>query len=182
MMGWIERLPLPWWLFYVLLAVVLIGSTALALWLTGTYARTGFHPMQVWVPFLVAFLLAFIQFTINRNRFLKLLLHNSSSDSNSHLHKMTPSQVNPFDYFLRGIIATHGIHSHSYFAILPSPRLVSSPNLRELAFSTLETLDVKGELSRTVFASFSDSSWTNLQIALAASLPPGKPSRHARRL
>ncbi len=60
MMGWVERLPLPWWLFYVLLAVVVIGSTALVLWLTGIYARTGFHPMQVWVPFLVAFFLAFI--------------------------------------------------------------------------------------------------------------------------
>ena len=60
----------------------------------------------------------------------------------------------------------------SYFAVLPSPRLVSSPNLRELAFSTLETLDANGELSETAFASFSDPSWTNLQIALTASLPP----------
>ena len=60
----------------------------------------------------------------------------------------------------------------SYFAVLPSPRLVSSSNLRELAFSTLETLDANGEFSKTAFASFSDSSWTNLQIALMASLPP----------
>jgi hypothetical protein len=60
----------------------------------------------------------------------------------------------------------------SYFAVLPSPRLVSSSNLRELAFSTLETLDANGELSKTAFASFSDPSWTNLQIALTASLPP----------
>src|SRR4030067_2896471 len=60
----------------------------------------------------------------------------------------------------------------SYFAVLPSPRLVSSPNLRELAFSTLETLDANGELSETAFASFSDPSWTILQIALTASLPP----------
>ncbi len=60
----------------------------------------------------------------------------------------------------------------SYFAVLPSPRLISESNMRELASSTLETLDSKGELSRTVFASFSDTSWKNLQIALAASLPP----------
>ena len=60
----------------------------------------------------------------------------------------------------------------SYFAVLPSPRLVSSSNLRELAFSTLETLDANGEFSKTAFASFSDSSWANLQIALMASLPP----------
>src|SRR3990170_274982 len=60
----------------------------------------------------------------------------------------------------------------SYFAVLPSPSLVASSNLRELAFSTLETLDANGELSKTAFASFSDPSWTNLQIALTASLPP----------
>jgi hypothetical protein len=60
----------------------------------------------------------------------------------------------------------------SYFAVLPSPRLVSSPNLSELASSTLNTLDSNGELSKTAFASLSDPSWTNLQNALTASLPP----------
>jgi hypothetical protein len=60
----------------------------------------------------------------------------------------------------------------SYFAVLPSPHMISSQNLRELALSTLETLDVNGDLSRTVFTSSSDPSWTSLQIALASSLPP----------
>jgi hypothetical protein len=60
----------------------------------------------------------------------------------------------------------------SHFAILPSPRLVATPNLRELASSTLETLDANHELSKTVFTSSSDPSWTDLQIALTASLPP----------
>jgi hypothetical protein len=60
----------------------------------------------------------------------------------------------------------------SYFAILPSPRLTSSTSLRELASSTLGTIDANGELSKTAFASPSDPSWTSLQIALSASLPP----------
>lgn len=60
----------------------------------------------------------------------------------------------------------------SYFAVLPSPRLVSSSNLRELALSTMETLDVNDDLSRIVFCNPSDSSWSSLQIALASSLPP----------
>lgn len=60
----------------------------------------------------------------------------------------------------------------SYFAVLPSPRNVSGVNLRELALSTLETLDASGDLSRTVFSNASDPSWASLQIALATSLPP----------
>lgn len=60
----------------------------------------------------------------------------------------------------------------SYFAILPSPRDISGLTMRELALSTLETLDANGDLSRTVFTKTSDPSWTYLQIALSASLPP----------
>jgi len=54
---WVDRLPILWWLFYVLLAVVLSGAVALALWQTGVYAAVGFHPMQVWLPSLGAYLL-----------------------------------------------------------------------------------------------------------------------------
>jgi hypothetical protein len=60
----------------------------------------------------------------------------------------------------------------SFFAVLPSPRSVSGSSLRELSLSTVEMLDAKGDLSRTVFSSPSDPSWTSLQVALASSLPP----------
>jgi hypothetical protein len=76
------------------------------------------------------------------------------------------------EIFFAAIILFSAFLVTSYFAVLPSPRLLSGSNMRELAFSTLETLDSNGELSRTVFSSLSDPSWTNLQIALAASLPP----------
>jgi hypothetical protein len=60
----------------------------------------------------------------------------------------------------------------SQFATLPSPRNISGSNMRQLALSTLETINVNGSLSRTVFSNPSDSSWTSLQVALASSLPP----------
>ena len=60
----------------------------------------------------------------------------------------------------------------SQLAVLPSPRLISSPNLRELAKTTLQTLDAKGELSLIAFKGSSDPSWSALQSALASSLPP----------
>jgi hypothetical protein len=75
------------------------------------------------------------------------------------------------EIFLAAAILFMAFAVSSYFAVLPSPRLISSPNLRELASSMLETLDAKGELSRTVFNT-SDYSWASLQVALAASLPP----------
>lgn len=59
----------------------------------------------------------------------------------------------------------------SQLAVLPSPRLISSPNLRELAKTTLQTLDAKGELSLIAFSS-DNASWNNLQSALSSSLPP----------
>jgi hypothetical protein len=60
----------------------------------------------------------------------------------------------------------------SQFAVLPSPRLISSPGLRELALTTLQSLDSRGDLTKTVFSNPSDPSWEELQIALSASLPP----------
>jgi hypothetical protein len=59
----------------------------------------------------------------------------------------------------------------SYFAVLPSPKNISGRNLRELALSTLETLNVDDYLTRTVFKNASDLSWVSLQDALASSLP-----------
>ncbi len=76
------------------------------------------------------------------------------------------------EIFMVAIILFAAFGVASYFAVLPSPRNVSGQNLRELALSTLETLDANGELSRTVFSDPSDPSWIELQIALAASLPP----------
>ena len=54
---WVERLPIPWWSFYILLALGLSGAVALPLWQAGVYASFGFHPMQIWLPTLVAYLL-----------------------------------------------------------------------------------------------------------------------------
>lgn len=54
---WIERLPIPWWLFYVLMGMLFSGLVALGLWATDVYDRVGFHPMQVWLPSLAAYLL-----------------------------------------------------------------------------------------------------------------------------
>ena len=57
---WVDRLPIPWWFFYVLLAFVLSGVVGLALWRSGVYAAVGFHPMQVWLPTLAAYLLGLL--------------------------------------------------------------------------------------------------------------------------
>lgn len=59
----------------------------------------------------------------------------------------------------------------SFFAVLPSPRQVSSLNLQELALTTLQMLDQNNELNQIVFKNNSDASWGNLQTALTASLP-----------
>ncbi|MGB9676073.1 MAG: hypothetical protein ACPL0C_02665 [Candidatus Bathyarchaeales archaeon] len=60
----------------------------------------------------------------------------------------------------------------SFFAVLPVPRRVSPQNLRMLAATTLEILDVNYDLSRIVFLDESDPAWGDLQIALSACLPP----------
>ena len=59
----------------------------------------------------------------------------------------------------------------TYFAVLPSPRQIFGTNLRELAVSTLQTLDARYNLSRIVFSDDPDA-WGALQKALSASLPP----------
>jgi hypothetical protein len=58
------------------------------------------------------------------------------------------------------------------FAVLPPPYQVFGTNLRELSQSTLETLDIKGMLTETIFADPDDPAWGNLKKALSASLPP----------
>jgi len=59
----------------------------------------------------------------------------------------------------------------SFFAVLPSPRQISSMNLQELALTTLQMFDQNNELNQIVFKSNLDASWGYLQAALAASLP-----------
>jgi hypothetical protein len=54
---WVDRLPIAWWLFYILLGVLLCGAVAIGLWLSGVYAAVGFHPAQIWLPGLGAYLL-----------------------------------------------------------------------------------------------------------------------------
>jgi hypothetical protein len=60
----------------------------------------------------------------------------------------------------------------AFFAVLPQPRQVSPLNLRRLALTTLQTLDVDNDLSETAFKPSNDISWGQLQIALSACLPP----------
>lgn len=70
------------------------------------------------------------------------------------------------------IIITAAFIIASFFAVLPQPRNVSPINLRRIALTTLQTLDVDYDLSETVFKNESDSAWGQLQIALSACLPP----------
>jgi hypothetical protein len=60
----------------------------------------------------------------------------------------------------------------SFFATLPSPHQVSPLNLRRLALTTMQTLDVDYDLSNAVFKPLGDPAWSKLQMALSASLPP----------
>jgi hypothetical protein len=70
------------------------------------------------------------------------------------------------------IIVTGAFIIASFFAVLPSPRQVSPLNLRRIALTTLQTLDVDYDLSETVFKNELDPAWGQLQIALSACLPP----------
>jgi len=70
------------------------------------------------------------------------------------------------------VIITGAFIISSFFAVLPQPRQVSPLNLRRLALTTLQTLDVDYDLSETVFKPTNDPAWNELQIALSASLPP----------
>src|SRR3989304_7403839 len=60
----------------------------------------------------------------------------------------------------------------SSFAVLPEPRQASPVNLRRLALTTLQMLDSNHELSKAAFSAVDDPSWSELQVALSASLPP----------
>jgi hypothetical protein len=76
------------------------------------------------------------------------------------------------EVFLVIIIITSAFIISAFFAILPQPRRVSPLNLRRIALSTLQTLDMDYALSETVFKDKSDPAWAQLQIALSACLPP----------
>jgi hypothetical protein len=65
----------------------------------------------------------------------------------------------------------------AYFAVsslisLPSPTQASPTNLDMLALTTLQELDSRYDLSAAAFQTNNTIAWGNLQIALAASLPP----------
>jgi hypothetical protein len=70
------------------------------------------------------------------------------------------------------IIITGAFVISSFYAVLPSPRQVSPIDLRRLALTTLQTLDVGHDLSDTVFKPADDSAWNDLKIAISATLPP----------
>jgi hypothetical protein len=76
------------------------------------------------------------------------------------------------EIFLVIIIITGAFIISSLFAVLPSPRQVSPLNLRRLALTTLQTLDVDHDLSETMFDESDNLAWGQLQIALSACLPP----------
>ncbi len=58
------------------------------------------------------------------------------------------------------------------FAVLPTPHNTSNAQLRDLASSTLQTLDAQGLLTQTAFSPPGSSQWLSLQGALSAALPP----------
>ena len=60
----------------------------------------------------------------------------------------------------------------SFFAVLPSPRQISSPNLRQFALTTLQVLDTNKDLTETVFKDKADPAWKDLEIAVSACLLP----------
>jgi len=76
------------------------------------------------------------------------------------------------EIFLVIVIITAAFIISSFFAVLPLPRRVSPINLRRLALTTLQTLDVNYDLSETVFKSDGNPAWSALQIAISACLPP----------
>jgi hypothetical protein len=70
------------------------------------------------------------------------------------------------------IIITGAFIIASSFIVLTLPRQVSPVNLRRLALTTLQTLDSNHELSKAAFWTDNDTLWSDLQVALSASLPP----------
>jgi hypothetical protein len=69
------------------------------------------------------------------------------------------------------IIITGAFIGASFFAVLPWPRQVSPVNLRRLSFTTLQMLDSDYDLSSAAFDIDNGTLWSELQIALSASLP-----------
>ena len=69
------------------------------------------------------------------------------------------------------IIITGAFIGVSFFAVLPGPREVSPINLRRLSFTTLQVLDSDYGLSTAAFDIENVTLWSDVQIALAASLP-----------
>jgi hypothetical protein len=59
----------------------------------------------------------------------------------------------------------------SSFIALPSPSTVSPVDLNQLAYTTLQELDSRYDLSSAAFQTNNLTAWGDLQIALAASLP-----------
>ena len=70
------------------------------------------------------------------------------------------------------IIIFGAVIATSYFTVLPSPREVSPINLRRLSFTTLQMLDSDYDLSKAAFETDNATAWSQLQVALSASLPP----------
>jgi hypothetical protein len=60
----------------------------------------------------------------------------------------------------------------SFFAVLPWPRQVSPVNLRRLALTTMQTLDINYDLSSAAFEANNITAWGILQTQLSAVLPP----------
>jgi hypothetical protein len=76
------------------------------------------------------------------------------------------------EIFLVIMIITGAFVISSFFAVLPQPRQVSPLNLRRLALTTLQVLDVNYALSETTFKAADDPAWSELQVVLSACLPP----------
>src|SRR5208283_3962194 len=60
----------------------------------------------------------------------------------------------------------------AYFEVLPAPNKISSINLDRLSLTTLQMLDSQYDLSTAAFQTSNPALWGQLQVALAASLPP----------
>lgn len=70
------------------------------------------------------------------------------------------------------VILSGAFAAASFFAVLPGPRQVSPVNLRRLSLTTLQVLESEHGISRAAFEIENQTIWTNLQIALSASLSP----------
>ena len=70
------------------------------------------------------------------------------------------------------VILAGAFTAASFFAVLPGPREVSPINLRRLSLTTLQVLDSEHAISKAAFEIDNSTIWSNIQIALSASLPP----------